>query len=144
MIRRFQHHRIAQGKLGATDKYPYTVTQTLFMHTQTDKLWVLTLRPTCFFSISGEASFESCTSRTNTSYNCLTRLCHFKTASFWLTSICPVSELIVKVDADSSNVPLILASVTRSKEEQEGFILLVLTTLKAVLLYSMPFEGVGL
>lgn len=39
MIHRFKHHRMAQGKLGATDKYSYTVTQTLRVHTQTDKLW---------------------------------------------------------------------------------------------------------
>lgn len=39
MIHKFKHHRMAQGKLGATDKYPFTVTQTLLLHTQTDKLW---------------------------------------------------------------------------------------------------------
>lgn len=29
---------MAQGKLGATGKYPYTLTQTPWMHTETDKL----------------------------------------------------------------------------------------------------------
>lgn len=38
MIHRFKHHRMAQGKLGATEKYPYTVTQIPQVHTQTDKL----------------------------------------------------------------------------------------------------------
>ncbi len=38
MIHRFKHHRMAQGKLGATDEYPYTVMQDVQVHTQADKL----------------------------------------------------------------------------------------------------------
>lgn len=45
MIHRFKHRRMAQGKLGAADKHPHTVTQAPWMHTKTDNLWESTHTP---------------------------------------------------------------------------------------------------
>lgn len=50
---------MAQGKLGATDKYPYMVTQMLRMHTQTDKLGALTLSHTCCFPFQRKRPLKS-------------------------------------------------------------------------------------
>lgn len=78
MIHRFKHHRMAQGKLGATDKYPFTVTQTLLLHTQTDKLWgtlilgmhtscctITHTQRTCCVSFQGLFPLQICIPRTN-------------------------------------------------------------------------------
>lgn len=48
-----------------------------------------------------------------------------------LPSVYVVSESIVEGEEDSSNAPIAVVSMMRSEEERGGFVLLVLTPLKA-------------